>query len=92
MNTIDVVTIIGGLCGFVSFVMFLESETMGNIIFRNGVFVPFNILTYIINPFFKRELWYVPLWRANWLIMTSFGALLFRAGYSSIDYVSNEIN
>jgi len=65
--------IIGGLLGYILFLLFLESKGMGNIIFRNNKFVPWNIIHYMINPFIRSYLWYPLMWRANWLIMVLCG-------------------
>ena len=79
MNYFNTSTIIGGLVGYFSFLSFLESKCMGNIIIRQGEFTPNNILHYMKSPFYDRFLWYPALWRANWIIMTCVG--------SSIGYI-----
>lgn len=66
--------ITGSLIGFVLFLFFLESKGMGNIILRNGKFVPWNVIQYMKNPFIRSHLWYPQMWRANWLIMIISGA------------------
>ena len=63
----------GGILGFLSFVLYLESPMMSNIIVRNGEFAPSNIIHYMWNPFIESYLWCFPLWCANWLITTSVG-------------------
>lgn len=68
-------TVIGGILGFVSFVVYLESSHMGNIIYRDRQFVPLNVVKYLKNPFVSKCLWHPRCWRANWIIMTMFGML-----------------
>ena len=62
--------------GFAFFVYNLESPDMGNIIFRNGQFAPWNLVEYIVSPFKQDVLWYPQLWAANWIITTSVGGLV----------------
>ncbi len=73
INKIEIVTIIGGVIGYILFIIYLESPGMKNIIFRNGKIVPSNIIHFMKNPFKRYFLWYPSLWCANWLIMTSVG-------------------
>lgn len=70
---LNIITILGGVFGFCRFLIFLESKTMGNIIFRGGEFTPVNILSYVTNPLTNTFLWYPSLWCANWIIMTGAG-------------------
>lgn len=62
--------------GFMFFVCNLESPDMGNIIFRNGQFAPWNVWEYIVSPFKQDVLWYPQLWAANWIITTSLGTVI----------------
>lgn len=64
----------GSVIGFMFFIQFLESKSMGNVLYRGGRWCPRNLLLFIINPFTKSYLWYPGLWRANWIISTSVGA------------------
>jgi hypothetical protein len=66
----------GGLVGYVMFLTYLESKPMGNIIFRDGIFSPLNIVRYMINPFIACHLWHPSLLRANWIIMTCLGSII----------------
>ena len=62
--------------GFCFFVGNLESSDMGNIIFRNGHFAPWNVFQYVVSPFKQDVLWYPQLWAANWIITTGIGAAI----------------
>ena len=62
--------------GFAFFVCNLESSDMGNIIFRNGQFAPWNVVEYVVSPFKQDVLWYPQLWAANWIITTGVGGLV----------------
>lgn len=73
MSTVDLLTVVGGIIGYVSFVFYLESSEMGNIIIRDGTIVPSNVLRYMKSPFTESYLWYPALWRANWLVATGVG-------------------
>lgn len=76
MSTIDLLAVVGGIIGYVSFVFYLESSEMGNIIIRDDTIVPSNVLRYMKSPFVESYLWYPALWRANWLITTGIGMLI----------------
>ena len=78
--------LIGGLCGYAFFVVSLESEKLGKIVFRNGKFCPENIVKYMLSPFHERVLWYPILWRANWLVTTSVGVC---SGYLLSNVINN---
>ena len=68
----------GAYLGFLYFVIELESEDMGNIIFRNGKFRPQNIIEYMKYPFMSDLFWIYPVvWKHNWLITTGVGGILF---------------
>ena len=68
--------IIGALIGFVLFLVSLEARDMGNIIIRNGIFSPKNIVTYLKSPFRQYFLWHPYLWKSNWIIMSIMGYLI----------------
>jgi hypothetical protein len=75
--------IIGGIIGYTKFLTYLESKKMGNIIFRDGKFTPYNVARYMIHPLKSWHLWHPSLWRANWICMTSLGISVgFIVGYS----------
>lgn len=82
-------TLVGGIFGFMTFIMYLESRHMGNIIIREGAFVPLNILHYMINPFKSRYLWHPTLWRANWIIMSAVGAAVGWSVHGIQNYLSS---
>ena len=65
--------IIGGLLGFIYFIIYLESRKMGGIWYRNGKFTPYNVIMYMKSPFYNYFLWHPILLRANWIFMTSLG-------------------
>lgn len=68
----------GGFLGFIYFVLELESDGMTNVWIRNNKFEPKNIIAYVANPFQTNVLWINPeLWRYNWIITSSVGALIY---------------
>lgn len=72
---------IGGIIGFILFVINLESDDMGNILFRtnndNKVEFRFdNLVHYMANVFYRWFLWHPTLWGCNWIIMTGTGILI----------------
>ena len=75
MNKKNIIPIIGGVLGYVYFLKDLESDSMGNIIFRNGQFRPSNIIHYMKSPFKERFLWKPNLWSSNWIITTIIGTI-----------------
>ena len=68
--------ITGGLTGFLIFVMLLESKCMKNVLYREGVFVPKNLVKYVRSPFNSTALWHPALWKHNWIIMTASGGII----------------
>jgi hypothetical protein len=68
-------TFLGGLIGFTIFVVLLESKQMGKILFRNDKFRINGLILYLKSPFHQKFLWYPQLWKHNWIMMSSFGAL-----------------
>lgn len=68
--------IIGGIVGFSLFVIGLESDKMGNIIFRNGYFRPSAIWQFVKHPFQSDFLWNNDLLEHNWIFMTGIGMLV----------------
>ena len=76
MNRQKFFTIIGATCGYLYFLKELESDTMGNIIFRNGTFSPNNIIKYMISPFIHSFLWKKELLSTNWIITVGIGVII----------------
>lgn len=82
MNSQLVYCIIGGtvgaIIGFVLWLKSLESKQMTNIIFRKNesgekVFVPQNILLYMLAPIKHSFFWSTDFLQHNWIVMTSLG-------------------
>lgn len=66
----------GALCGFVSFVVLLESNGLGKVLWREGRINPQGLVDYIVAPFHKECMWYRIMWRHNWIVTTSVGAMI----------------
>lgn len=74
-------TLIGSMIGFAYFVSNLESNDMGNVLFRNDcdnniVFRFDNLLYYMDNAMSNWFLWHPKLWNCNWIITTTTGMLI----------------
>jgi len=66
--------IAGALLGYIGWLILLESEKMGNIVFRkdfegNAVFSPRNIFNMMLGPFKHAYFWGVEFWQHNWILM-----------------------
>ena len=67
---------IGSIIGFLLFIVLLESDGMGCILYRTNSKFRFNgLLKYIKSPFNQRFLWYPELWKHNWIVMSICGGL-----------------
>jgi len=66
----------GGLVGFLLFITLLESKGMRNVLYREGVFVPRNLVKYVRSPFNSTVLWHPALWKHNWIVMTVCGGII----------------
>lgn len=76
--------VVGGVVGFTLFLIHLESDEMGNIIYRvdsdgNTRFNRSGIIEYIKSPFKSKILWNPQLLYANWIVMTATFSLFFVA-------------
>ena len=76
MNKQKIYVLTGALCGYSYFIKELESDKMGNIIFRNGKFTLKNVWNYMKSPFKESYLWNKELLSTNWIITTCIGGLL----------------
>ena len=74
-------SIFGILFGYVTWLILLESEQMGGIIFRkdsdgNMVFSPINIWNMMLAPFKYHYFWKPEFWPHNWIIMCGCGIFI----------------
>jgi len=74
-------TLLFGTLGYLAFIYNLESDGMGNILFRgnenNELEFRFDELwDYMTNPFKRWFLWHPRLWGCNWVITTGIGVVI----------------
>ncbi len=76
--------ILGSICGFIFFLLELESPSMGNILFRtnsdgNKEISFSSLLEMLYAPFKHSYFWTKDFYSVNWIITTFIGGLI---GYS----------